>query len=128
MRRAGWLFMRASGILLLVFVFGHIITNLVLGDGVQQINFAFVAGKWASPLWQLWALLLLVLALLHGANGIRTIIYDYAKQPLSRGIWLAALGLVTGVIGALGALIIFTFDPCPPGAPMELLPSFCPVI
>ncbi|MET0974964.1 MAG: succinate dehydrogenase, partial [Leifsonia sp.] len=26
----------------------------------------------------------------------------------------------------LGTLVVFTFDPCPPGAPADLLPSFCP--
>ena len=128
MRRFGWVFMRISGVLLIVLVVGHLVTNLVLGDGIRQVNFAFVAGKWASPFWQLWALLMLILALAHGANGIRTIIFDYARRPLSRGLWLGALGLVTGVIGLLGALVIFTFDPCPPGAPADLLPSFCPVL
>lgn len=118
--------MRASGVLLVALVAGHIVTNLVLGGGVRQIDFAFVAGKWANLGWHLWALLLLAAALAHGANGVRTIICDYARRPLARGIWLAALASVTGLTLALGALVIFTFDPCPPGAPTQLLPSFCP--
>jgi len=126
MRRAGWLFMRASGVLLVVLVAGHFISNLIRGEGVRQIDFAFVAGKWSSLGWQLWALLLLIGALLHGANGVRTIIYDYARRPAVRSLWLGALALAGGLMLALGALVIFTFNPCPPGAPAHLLPAFCP--
>ena len=75
-----WLFMRGSGVVLLVLVFGHLFVNLMLGQGIKAIDFAFVAGKWASPFWQIWDLLMLWLAELHGANGVRTIINDYAEQ------------------------------------------------
>ena len=40
--------MRASGVVLVVLIFGHLFINLVLGEGVKQIDFAFVAGKWAD--------------------------------------------------------------------------------
>ena len=36
----GWLFMRMSGVLLVVLVFGHLFVNLVTGDGVHAIDFA----------------------------------------------------------------------------------------
>ncbi len=49
----GWVYMRVSGILLLVLIFGHLFTNLYVA-GIQAIDFAFVAGKWASPFWQVW--------------------------------------------------------------------------
>ena len=39
------LYMRASGVLLVILIFGHLLINLVLGEGVKQIDFAFVAGK-----------------------------------------------------------------------------------
>ncbi len=29
------------------------------------------------------------------------------------------------VLIILGTLVIYTFDPCPAGAPADLLPSFC---
>ena len=63
-----WVFMRASGILLLVLVFGHLFVNLMLGEGIHGIDFAFVAGKWSSPFWQTWDLLMLWLAELHGVQ------------------------------------------------------------
>ena len=74
-----WMFMRASGVLLVILVFGHLFVNLWLGQGVKGIDFAFVGGKWASPFWQVWDLLMLWLGLLHGGNGVRTIINDYAR-------------------------------------------------
>ena len=108
----GWLYMRLSGVVLVVLIFGHLFVNLFLGQGVRAIDFAFVAGKWANPLWQVWDLLMLWLAMLHGSNGLRTIINDYAEKDQTR-FWLKAL-LITAaiVIVVLGTLVIFTFDPC----------------
>ena len=45
----GWVFMRMSGLLLVVLVIGHLVIMNVLDGGVQRINFGFVAGRWASP-------------------------------------------------------------------------------
>jgi succinate dehydrogenase / fumarate reductase membrane anchor subunit len=120
-----WLFMRLSGVLLLVMVFVHLTVNLVLGDGVNAIDFAFVAGKWASPFWQVWDLALLWLAMLHGANGVRVIINDYTERTGTRMALKSLLVISTVVVIVLGTLVIFTFDPCPAGADAELLPSFC---
>ena len=108
----GWLFMRLSGVVLVVLVIGHLLIQLVLDGGVSKIGFAFVAGRWASPFWQVWDLLMLWLAMLHGANGLRTVINDYAVRDSTR-LWLKAL-LITAalVIVVLGTLVIFTFDPC----------------
>jgi succinate dehydrogenase / fumarate reductase membrane anchor subunit len=60
-----WLFMRVSGILLVVLVLGHLLIMNILDGGVQRINFGFVAGRWASPFWQVWDLLMLWLAQIH---------------------------------------------------------------
>nr|WP_284289909.1 hypothetical protein [Angustibacter aerolatus] len=57
-----WLFMRGSGVVLIALVFGHLFVNLVAGEGIKGVDFAFVAGKWASPFWQVWDLLMLWLA------------------------------------------------------------------
>jgi succinate dehydrogenase / fumarate reductase membrane anchor subunit len=121
----GWVFMRASGVLLVVLIFGHLFMNLIDGEGISAIDFGFVAGKWASPLWQVWDLLMLWLAMIHGANGVRTIINDYAERDGTRLVLKAALALAFTAVVVLGTLVIFTFDPCPPDAPANLLPSFC---
>jgi succinate dehydrogenase / fumarate reductase membrane anchor subunit len=121
----GWIFMRASGVLLLVLIFGHLFVNLVAGDGVKAIDFGFVAGKWASPFWQVWDLLMLWLAMIHGTNGVRTIVNDYAERPGTRLVLKSLLYLAFVITVVLGTLVIFTFDPCPSGSPADLLPSFC---
>ncbi|TQF05096.1 succinate dehydrogenase [Kitasatospora acidiphila] len=106
-----WLFMRLSGIVLVVLILGHLIIMLTLDGGVSKINFAFVAGRWASPFWQGWDLLMLWLAMLHGANGMRTVINDYAEKDSTR-MWLKGLmGAATVFTVLLGTLVIFTFDP-----------------
>jgi len=122
---AGWLFMRISGIVLVVLVLGHLIVNLLVDDGISGINFAFVAGKWADIRWQIWDLLMLWLAMIHGANGVRTIINDYAERDSTRVVLKTLLATAFTVTVVLGTLVIFTFDPCPAGAPAELLPSVC---
>jgi len=121
----GWIYMRASGVVLVVLIFGHLFVNLVAGEGVKAIDFGFVGGKLSQPFWQIWDTMLLWLALIHGANGMRTIVNDYAANPLVRRIFKGALLASTVLLILLGTLVIYTFDPCPAGAPAELLPSFC---
>ena len=106
-----WIFMRMSGLLLIVLVLGHLLIMVVLDGGVQRINFAFVAGRWASPFWQTWDLLQLWLAELHGTNGLRTVINDYAVRDSTR-FWLKMLLYASALLVlVLGTLVIFTFDP-----------------
>ncbi len=52
--------MRVSGVFLVVLIFGHLFVNLMVGDGIQAIDFGFVAGKLANPFWQWWDFFLLV--------------------------------------------------------------------
>ena len=124
----GWLFMRVSGPLLIVLVFTHLVVNLVLGEGIKAIDFAFVAGKWATPFWQWWDLAMLWLALIHGANGMRTIVNDYSSSVRLGKILRGAIYASAVILIVLGTLVIFTFDPCPSVSPdqLDLLPSFCP--
>jgi succinate dehydrogenase / fumarate reductase membrane anchor subunit len=120
-----WLFMRGSGVLLIALVFGHLFVNLVTGEGIKQVDFAFIAGKWSNPFWQTWDLLMLWLAELHGANGVRTIINDYAEKDRTRIVLKTLLATSVALVMFLGTLVIFTFDPCPAGAASDLLPSVC---
>lgn len=120
--------MRGSGVLLLVLIFTHLFINLLTGDGVNQIDFGFVAGKWASPVWKIWDFVMLVLAMVHGGNGMRLLINDYARTPWLRKTLKSLLVGAVGVIIVLGSLVIFTFDPCPTDASGQFLPgtpTFC---
>lgn len=123
--RAGWVYMRASGVVLVVLIFGHLFANLMVGDGIKAIDFAFVGGKLSNPFWQVWDGLMLVLGLVHGANGMRTVINDYVAREATRKALVWIVGLASFALIVLGLLVIITFDPCPAGSPADLLPSFC---
>ena len=122
----GWIYMRASGVLLVVLIFGHLFVNLFMGEGVKAIDFAFVAGKWAQPFWIVWDLLLLWLGLIHGANGMRTLVNDYATRKGLRVVLLGLILVATVVLLALGTLALTTFDPCLDPGVAALLPDKCP--
>jgi len=124
----GWIYMRASGIVLVVLIFGHLFVNLMVGEGVKAIDFAFVAGKFTDPFWIVWDTAMLWLALIHGANGMRTIVNDYATNPKFRTVMQWSLFISTAALIILGTLTIYAFDPCPVGGPADLLPSFCAAV
>jgi succinate dehydrogenase / fumarate reductase membrane anchor subunit len=106
-----WVFMRVSGMFLVVLVLGHLLIMNVLDGGVHRINWGFVAGRWSNPFWQVWDLAMLWLAMLHGTNGLRVVIADYASRPQTR-FWLTMLLYVASALVILtGTLVIFTFDP-----------------
>jgi len=107
----GWIWMRFSGVVLVVLIFGHLFYNLIFPGSVSVLDWAFVAGKFASPFWIVWDLLLLWFALIHGANGMRTLINDYSHGRF-RSVLLWALGASTVVLLVLGTLVLVTFDPC----------------
>ncbi len=120
----GWLFMRGSGILLVVLIFGHLFINLMVGKGIHALDFAFIAGKFATPFWQWWDVIMLWLALIHGANGMRTIVNDYVTNNTARRVLIWALGLAAALLILLGTLVVFTFDPCL-GTPTGELAKVC---
>jgi succinate dehydrogenase / fumarate reductase, membrane anchor subunit len=106
-----WLFMRISGLVLLVLAVGHVLIMHVVGNGVGRVNFAFVAVRWQSPFWRTWDWAMLVLALIHGINGLRNITLDYVRRPGIR----FAMNMFFYVLGfglfVLGTVVVFTFDP-----------------
>ncbi len=107
---AAWFFMRVSGIGLIFIALGHLFIMHILND-VSEINYAFVAERYATPFWRTYDLIMLFLALIHGVNGARVLIVDYVR---SRGWQVASLSTLY-VLGfallVLGSLIILTFQP-----------------
>jgi succinate dehydrogenase / fumarate reductase membrane anchor subunit len=124
--KRAWIFMRVSGLLLIFLILGHLMVNLVLPErGVKSIDFAFVAGKWASPFWQVYDGIMLWLALIHGTNGMRTLVNDYSerewvRKTLNVSLWVVAIALII-----LGTLVITTFDPCIDPDVETYLPNVC---
>jgi len=112
-----WIFMRISGLVLLVLAVGHVLVMHVVGGGVGRVNFGFVAARWSSPFWRTWDWAMLVLALVHGINGLRVIVLDYVRPVAARFAINMFFYVVGFVLFVLGTVIVFTFDPSKwPGA------------
>lgn len=124
-----WAFMRISGVLILPLVFGHLammhviqgvfdITSqdfTVIGtDAVNNTGKAveFVGERWnmlvaGVAVWRVYDALLLALALIHGFNGLRYVINDYAHRPvLNRALnWAIIFGMVALIVLGTAALL-----------------------
>lgn len=122
---ASWYFFRLSGAMLLVLALGHIFITHYL-NVPSLTNFSFVAQRYSGPLWRTFDWLLLVLALLHGLNGLRVVINDYI-HPAGWRLFAQSVNftLATIFIG-LGSVTIFTFDPRHTANVRDL--TFCHVI
>ena len=106
-----WYFMRISGLVLVFLVLGHFTIVHIIGGGLERVDFAFVSGRWSNPLWQVWDWLMLFLGLLHGANGMKTIINEYVHRAGPRVALKSTLYVLTLVFILLGTAVILTFDP-----------------
>jgi succinate dehydrogenase / fumarate reductase membrane anchor subunit len=104
-----WFFMRVSGLLLLFLALTHFAITHITND-VTETNIDFVGRRWSNPLWQVFDWALLVLALLHGLNGLRTIIDDYVRTPARRAAVKSVLYALSFGLMAFGTLTIFTFS------------------
>jgi len=105
-----WLFMRVSGILLLLLALGHL-TIMHLIHNVEEIDTAFVANRWANPLWRFYDWLLLTLALIHGLNGVRVMVDDYVRRPALRVLSLVGVYGLALFFLLMGSMIILLFQP-----------------
>jgi succinate dehydrogenase cytochrome b556 subunit len=104
-----WYFMRVSGVLLVILVGGHLFITHYLNVPSETV-FAFVAARWANPLWRTFDWLLLMTALWHGVLGLRYSIQDYLRAPAARTAGLGVMWALGFVFLALGTVTIFTFD------------------
>lgn len=100
--RTAWVWMRFSGVLVIPLVFFHVLIQDVL-VGVQNIDVAYVAARWANLGWRIYDAFLLVLAFTHGMTGFRQVLMDYLRGKRLRVFvsrLLLAAWLVISVIGA----------------------------
>jgi succinate dehydrogenase / fumarate reductase, membrane anchor subunit len=106
-----WVFMRVSGVLLVLLVLAHFAIMHVIDGGISRVNFAFVSGRWSNPFWRVYDFAVLTLALLHGGSGLRVIIDDYARGGARRLVYQALNATIVGLTWVLGSLTIFIFTP-----------------
>jgi succinate dehydrogenase / fumarate reductase membrane anchor subunit len=105
-----WIFMRISGLALLFLALGHLLVMHIIHN-VDHIDFQFVAARYATPFWRTYDLLMLWFAMIHGVNGVRTVLVDYIRARGWRVISLASLYVLGFVLLTLGSLAILTFRP-----------------
>ena len=106
-----WLFMRLSGLVLLFLAVGHVLIMHVFEEGVDRVDFAFIQLRWGSLFWKTWDWLMLVLALLHGVNGLRMIVLDYVRPGGARRAINGFFVVLGAALMVLGTIIVVTFDP-----------------
>jgi len=105
-----WYFFRVSGLLLVVLALGHFLIMHAF-NSILDVDYQFVVDRWANPAWRVYDWLLLVLALLHGFNGLRVVVNEYVKP---RALWRAAQAAVaTGTVTflLLGTYVLVAFQP-----------------
>ncbi|UCC51937.1 MAG: hypothetical protein JSV68_23000 [Anaerolineaceae bacterium] len=110
--RRAFLFMRLSGIALLILAVGHMLIQHVLNSSTN-LTIMFVAEQWNSWGWKLFDFLLLVFTVPHGINGLRNILEDYIhNESLMKGINILLLIFVVATLLWAGYAII-NFDSTP---------------
>ena len=106
---ARWVFMRISGLLLIFLVFGHLwFNNIQINAG--EIDFAFVAQRFAQPWVKIYDTFLLFFAMLHGMIGMRYSIQDYIQRPGRRAVAMMVLYTVFGIVLVLGVMTLWAFS------------------
>jgi len=121
-----WLFTRLSGVLMLLMgAFGIVYSNLAGGrtlmDMSTQYRWGFfpiywhvqnsdipdVFPNWSNSFWQVYGVLLLLVAAMHGFNGLRVVVEDYIHRPylLLFTKWLVLILFLFTLLA--GAIIVF---------------------
>jgi succinate dehydrogenase / fumarate reductase membrane anchor subunit len=104
-----WVFMRVSGVALLVLALGHLFIMHVF-NSVHTIDYDFVAGRYTRIFWRGYDLCMLWLAMIHGLNGLRTLIDDYLR-PSARNLAIKTLYTFGITFLLLGTWVIIAFQP-----------------
>jgi succinate dehydrogenase / fumarate reductase, membrane anchor subunit len=108
-----WYFMRISGLVLVFLAVGHLFI-MHIANNVENINYAFVAGRWANPrtgwIWRLWDMSMIALAMLHGFNGLRQILDEYVHGAKARVAVHTTLWMVMTTLLLMGSYAIWMFQ------------------
>lgn len=104
-----WVFMRVSGLLMVLLVFAHLVMNNLLIN-VADVDFEYVTRRLSIPWIKLFNTALLVLGMLHGANGLRYSIEDYNRKAGRRFTWKLVLWVFTILIMIIGLISLWGID------------------
>lgn len=106
--RTAWLFMRLSGVAMLILAVGHMVIQHILNSSAN-LSLEFVAVQWSSWGWKAYDILLLWMAIPHGIRGLYNVLSDYVHNPGLRRIigGLLALFVIATVIWATIGISLF---------------------
>ena len=108
--RRAFLFMRLSGVMLILLAVGHMLLQHVFRD-VHNLTLQVVQDVWRSWGWRAYDLLLLIFAITHGLNGFRQILEDYIHKPRTVKIVNRILLVVVILTIIWSGVAIFSFNP-----------------
>ncbi len=110
-----WYLMRLTGLGLFVLVLSHYLILHVLYDPAEQ-NAQWIAQfRWSSTFWRAFDWLMLTLVQFHAFVGMRTVVSDYTRGALRRGL-LVVLYALAILLFVLGTIVVVTLRNPVPGA------------
>jgi succinate dehydrogenase / fumarate reductase membrane anchor subunit len=108
-----WLFMRLSGVALLLLAVGHMLMQHITHD-VHDASLQWVLDtRWSLVSIRVWDFLLLGLAFIHGLNGFHTVMVDYVHNSTAIKVIRTLIVVIGSIILLMGATAII-------GAPMPV--------
>jgi succinate dehydrogenase / fumarate reductase membrane anchor subunit len=98
-----WYLMRLTGIGLFVLVLSHYLILHVLYDPADQHAQWIAQFRWSSTFWRAFDWTMLTLVQFHAFMGMRTVVNDYTRGLLRRGLLFIvyALGIILFVLGTI---------------------------
>ncbi len=112
LERWAFLFMRVSGIALLVLAVGHMMIQHVLNSS-SNLTIMFVAERWNLWGWKVFDMLLLAFAYMHGMNGLRNVLEDYIHNRRTVKIINTILAVFAVITILWAGFAIASFDSAP---------------
>lgn len=100
-----WLWLRITGVLMVLFVFPHVIIKDVI-VGVHHIDTQYVAQVWENVFIRVFDFFLLFTTFTHGMVGLRQVLMDFVHRPARRKATTWILALVWFVVSLMGAIAI----------------------
>ncbi len=103
---AWWFFQRISGLALVLMLAKHFVIQHFLGTPTSAgLDYVSVAARFENPLYATFSLLFMVMAVVHGLNGVWMVSEDYLHKSWQRmtvwsllmfgGLGMFALATVT---------------------------------
>ena len=110
--RRAFLFMRVSGIALLLLAVGHMLIQHVVNSSAN-LTILFVAEQWNSWGWKIFDFLLLLFTITHGVNGLRNVLEDYIHNDTITKVINIFLAIFIVVTLIWAGYAILNFDSTP---------------